>query len=229
MLHEDYIDRNPEKTKNLEEEIIEHFGLDAEQYLECPSNGLPEGGKLALGLYTNGWFYSLNKALRENKNLGEGEVLIHRGLNSAFDRLTHNNKVIKTYRGTRGRDAFHNVSEGSSATDAGYLSTSRKLKVAESFGGATDGVISVIFGRSGIDASHVSIEGEDESEILYNKNTEMTVLFSGEDNSGITRRVMHESGLSPESGTQEILISALDLQKLRFNDRNILQARGVGW
>ncbi|MFY2508316.1 ADP-ribosyltransferase [Vibrio pectenicida] len=131
-----------------------------------------------------------------------------KGLSSSFEKTGSNENVIKTYRGTQGGDAFNGVAEGHSGRDAGYLSTSHNLGAAENFG--RGGTVSTIFGRSGLDVSEISIEG-DEKEVLYNKNTDMTVLFSERGRDGITRRVLEESSLSVEAGTKKGLVDALDL------------------
>ncbi|MGV8333535.1 T3SS effector bifunctional cytotoxin exoenzyme T, partial [Pseudomonas aeruginosa] len=90
----------------------------------------------------------------------------------------------------------------------GYLSTSRDPGVARSFAG--QGTITTLFGRSGIDVSEISIEG-DEQEILYDKGTDMRVLLSAKDGQGVTRRVLEEATLGERSGHGEGLLDALDL------------------
>lgn len=84
------------------------------------------------------------------------------------------------------------MTEGQVGHDAAYFSTSRDPKVAINFGGS--GTISTVFGRSGIDVSDISVEG-DEQEILYNKATDMRVLLSAKDERGVTRRVLEEAKL----------------------------------
>lgn len=201
----------PKGIENLKEDLIRKFGIKAAQYLRFEST-LPDGEKLAAGLYTNGIYSSLNQTLRENnQDMNEGNTMVHRGLTSAFEMQPHNKKLIKTYRGVKSHDVFDSIPEGKSACDAGYMSTSRKLNAAKGFSNGMGGSISVIFGQSGMDVSHLSIEGKDEAEVLYKNNTQMTVLFSEMDKNGITRRVLNESGLSDETGMQKRLVNALDL------------------
>lgn len=203
--------KKTESNVKLKEEIIEHYGLYAEQYLDYPSKGFLDSETLALGLYTNGEYQSLNKKLRKGNELSKGDAMIHSGLTSSFERHSRNDSVLKTYRGSKGNDIFSQVAEGCSARDAGYLSTSRDLKTAKLYCGEKNGELSIIFGHSGIDVSHVSIEGDGENEVLYKNNVEMTVLFSGKDKLGVTQRVLHESTLFAETGTQKNLINALDI------------------
>ncbi|MCX8957243.1 hypothetical protein EHW65_08155 [Erwinia psidii] len=205
------------ESMKLSNDLIEHFGLEAEQYLSVPLVGVPDGEKLAMGLYTNGSYVGLNKALRNNEEMNKGDSLIHSGMSSYFYMHT-NNKLIKTFRGTDSRDAFSDISENSSGHDAGYLSTSKKLDVATLFSKGddfpaknSDRNISIVFGNSGLDVSELSIEGEDEDEILYKSNTEMDVLFAEVDKHGVNKRVLHESSLPSVTGKQERLIAALDL------------------
>ena len=104
---------------------------------------------------------------------------------------------MKTFRGTQGRDAFEAVKEGQVGHDAGYLHLPDP-GVARSFAG--QGTITTLFGRSGIDVSEISIEG-DEQEILYDKGTDMRVLLSAKDGQGVTRRVLEEATLGNGAAT----------------------------
>lgn len=195
----------------LKEQLIEHYGLYAKQYLYSPSTVFSDCENIALGLYTNGEYRALNKSLRGNYELSKGDAMIHRGLTSSFNTHSRTDNVLKTYRGSKGNDVFSQVAQGRSVRDAGYLSTSRDLKTAKVFCGKNKGNLSIIFGHSGIDVSHISIEGDNESEVLYKNNIEMTVLFSGKDPQGVTQRVLHEATLPAEAGTQKNLINALDI------------------
>ena len=53
-------------------------------------------------------------------------------MSAAFEKSGPAEQVVKTFRGTRGRDAFEAVKEGQVGHDAGYLSTSRDPSVARS-------------------------------------------------------------------------------------------------
>jgi exoenzyme T len=196
----------------LADTLLEHFGLEAEQYLDEPKQGqvpaFSDGEVMAIGLYTNGEYQALNRVLRAGEALNQGQSAIVEGLSSAFGNINADETVIKTFRGTRGGDAFSAVAEGQKGQDAGYLSTSMSAQTAKDFG--SHGTQSTVFGKSGLDVSAVSIEA-DEQEILYNKDTEMTVLFSAKDSQGVTKRVLEESALPADSGRQKGLLEALDL------------------
>lgn len=195
--------------KALADGLVEHFGLEAEQYLgEHPDGPYSDAEVMALGLYTNGEYQHLNRSLRQGRELDAGQALIDRGMSAAFEKSGPAEQVVKTFRGTQGRDAFEAVKEGQVGHDAGYLSTSRDPSVARSFAG--QGTITTLFGRSGIDVSEISIEG-DEQEILYDKGTDMRVLLSAKDGQGVTRRVLEEATLGERSGHGEGLLDALDL------------------
>lgn len=195
--------------KALADGLVEHFGLEAEQYLgEHPDGPYSDAEVMALGLYTNGEYQHLNRSLRQGRELDAGQALIDRGMSAAFEKSGPAEQVVKTFRGTQGRDAFEAVKEGQVGHDAGYLSTSRDPGVARSFAG--QGTITTLFGRSGIDVSEISIEG-DEQEILYDKGTDMRVLLSAKDGQGVTRRVLEEATLGERSGHGEGLLDALDL------------------
>ncbi len=187
--------------KALADGLVEHFGLEAEQYLgEHPDGPYSDAEVMALGLYTNGEYQHLNRSLRQGRELDAGQALIDRGMSAAFEKSGPAEQVVKTFRGTQGRDAFEAVKEGQVGHDAGYLSTSRDPSVARSFAG--QGTITTLFGRSGIDVSEISIEG-DEQEILYDKGTDMRVLLSAKDGQGVTRRVLEEATLGERSGHGE--------------------------
>ncbi|PTC18750.1 ADP-ribosyltransferase [Pseudomonas baetica] len=202
----------PPPADKLADTLLEHFGLEAEQYLDEPKNGqtpaFSDGEVMAIGLYTNGEYQPLNRALRADEALNQGQSAIVEGLSSAFDKVDADETVVKTFRGTRGGDAFSAVAEGQKGQDAGYLSTSMNAQTAKDFG--SYGTQSTVFGKSGLDVSDVSIEAN-EQEILYNKDTEMTVLFSTTDSQGVTKRVLEESALSADSGSKKGLLEALDL------------------
>lgn len=185
--------------KALADGLVEHFGLEAEQYLgEHPGGPYSDAEVMALGLYTNGEYQHLNRSLRQGRELDAGQALIDRGMSAAFEKSGPAEQVVKTFRGTQGRDAFEAVKEGQVGHDAGYLSTSRDPSVARSFAGL--GTITTLFGRSGIDVSEISIEG-DEQEILYDKGTDMRVLLSAKDGQGVTRRVLEEATLGNGAAT----------------------------
>ncbi len=187
--------------KALADGLVEHFGLEAEQYLgEHPDGPYSDAEVMALGLYTNGEYQHLNRSLRQGRELDAGQALIDQGMSAAFEKSGPAEQVVKTFRGTQGRDAFEAVKEGQVGHDAGYLSTSRDPSVARSFAG--QGTITTLFGRSGIDVSEISIEG-DEQEILYDKGTDMRVLLSAKDGQGVTRRVLEEATLGERSGHGE--------------------------
>ncbi|QLL16006.1 RHS repeat-associated core domain-containing protein [Pseudomonas chlororaphis] len=196
----------------LADALIEHFGLEAEQYLDEPKDGkasaFSNGEAMSIGLYTNGEYKSLNKKLRAGKELDQGQLLITKGLSSAFDKADAGKSVVKTFRGTHDGDAFSDVAEGQKGRDAGYLSTSLNAQTAKEF--SKNGTLSTVFGKSGLDVSAISIEAN-EQEILYNKDAEMTVLFSTTDSQDLTKRVLEESALSSESGRQKGMVDALDL------------------
>lgn len=195
--------------KALADGLVEHFGLEAEQYLgEHPDGPYSDAEVMALGLYTNGEYQHLNRSLRQGRELDAGQALIDRGMSAAFEKSGPAEQVVKTFRVAQGRDAFEAVKEGQVGHDAGYLSTSRDPGVARSFAG--QGTITTLFGRSGIDVSEISIEG-DEQEILYDKGTDMRVLLSAKDGQGVTRRVLEEATLGERSGHGEGLLDALDL------------------
>lgn len=142
--------------KALADGLVEHFGLEAEQYLgEHPDGPYSDAEVMALGLYTNGEYQHLNRSLRQGRELDAGQALIDRGMSAAFEKSGPAEQVVKTFRGTQGRDAFEAVKEGQVGHDAGYLSTSRDPGVARSFAG--QGTITTLFGRSGIDVSEISI------------------------------------------------------------------------
>jgi exoenzyme T len=197
--------------KVLAEGLQNQFGLEAEQYLGEQPHGLySEAEVMALGLYTNGEYQHLNRSLRQEKQLDAGQALIDQGMSAAFEKSTPAEQLVKTFRGTHGGDAFSGVAEGQVGHDTAYFSTSRDPKVATSFGGS--GTISTVFGRSGIDVSDISVEG-DEQEILYNKATDMRVLLSAKDERGVTRRVLEEAKLGEQSGHSKGLLDALDLAR----------------
>ncbi|MFU7712427.1 ADP-ribosyltransferase [Aeromonas veronii] len=197
--------------KALAEGLQNQFGLEAEQYLGEQPHGLYSDAEvMALGLYTNGEYQQLNRSLRQEKQLDAGQALIDQGMSAAFEKSTPAEQLVKTFRGTHGGDAFSGVTEGQVGHDAAYFSTSRDPKVAASFGGS--GTISTVFGRSGIDVSDISVEG-DEQEILYNKATDMRVLLSAKDERGVTRRVLEEAQLGEQSGHSKGLLDVLDLAR----------------
>lgn len=200
------------KVDPLVDVLRERFGPLAGQYLAKPKNGqapvFSDGEVMAIGLYTNGGAQSLNNALRAGKKLNQGQSAVVEGLSSAFGRADADKLVVKTFRGTYGGDAFSDVAEGQKGRDAGYLSTSMNTQTAKNF--SRDSTHSTVFGKSGLDVSTISIE-VDEQEILYNRDTEMTVLFSAKDSQGMTMRVLEESALSADSGRQKGLFDALDL------------------
>ena len=112
--------------KALADGLVEHFGLEAEQYLgEHPGGPYSDAEVMALGLYTNGEYQHLNRSLRQGRELDAGQALIDRGMSAAFEKSGPAEQVVKTFRGTQGRDAFEAVKEGQVGHDAGYLSTSR--------------------------------------------------------------------------------------------------------
>ncbi|HHW4403689.1 TPA: ADP-ribosyltransferase [Aeromonas hydrophila] len=197
--------------KVLADGLQNQFGLEAEQYLgELPHGTYSDAEVMALGLYTNGEYLHLNRSLRQEKQLDAGQALIDQGMSAAFEKSTPAEQLVKTFRGTHGGDAFSGVAEGQVGHDTAYFSTSRDPKVATSFGGS--GAISTVFGRSGIDVSDISVEG-DEQEILYNKATDMRVLLSAKDERGVTRRVLEEAKLGEQSGHSKGLLDALDLAR----------------
>lgn len=197
--------------KVLADGLLDQFGLEAEQYLgEQPHGTYSDAEVMALGLYTNGEYQHLNSSLRQEQQLNAGQAMIDQGMSTAFEKSTPAEQLVKTFRGTHGGDAFTGVAEGQVGHDAAYLSTSRDPKVATSFGGA--GSISTVFGRSGIDVSDISVEG-DEQEILYNKETDMRVLLSAKDERGVTRRVLEEATLGEQSGHRKGLLDGLDLAR----------------
>ncbi|MDP4381109.1 ADP-ribosyltransferase, partial [Escherichia coli] len=83
------------------------FGLEAEQYLgEHPDGPYSDAEVMALGLYTNGEYQHLNRSLRQGRELDAGLALIDRGMSAAFEKSGPAEQVVKTFRGTQGRDAF---------------------------------------------------------------------------------------------------------------------------
>lgn len=54
--------------KALADGLVEHFGLEAEQYLgEHPDGPYSDAEVMALGLYTNGEYQHLNRSLRQGR------------------------------------------------------------------------------------------------------------------------------------------------------------------
>lgn len=194
--------------KALADGLVKRFGADAEKYLGRQPGGIHSDAEvMALGLYTGIHYADLNRALRQGQELDAGQKLIDQGMSAAFEKSGQAEQVVKTFRGTRGGDAFNAVEEGKVGHDDGYLSTSLNPGVARSFG---QGTISTVFGRSGIDVSGIS-NYKNEKEILYNKETDMRVLLSASDEQGVTRRVLEEAALGEQSGHSQGLLDALDL------------------
>ncbi len=55
--------------KALADGLVEHFGLEAEQYLgEHPDGPYSDAEVMALGLYTNGEYQHLNRSLRQGES-----------------------------------------------------------------------------------------------------------------------------------------------------------------
>lgn len=103
--------------KALADGLVEHFGLEAEQYLgEHPDGPYSDAEVMALGLYTNGEYQHLNRSLRQGRELDAGQALIDRGMSAAFEKSGPAEQVVKTFRGTQGRDAFEAVKRARSAT-----------------------------------------------------------------------------------------------------------------
>lgn len=140
--------------KTLADGLVKRFGADAEKYLGRQPGGIHSDAEvMALGLYTGIHYAELNRALRQGQELDAGQKLIDQGMSAAFEKSGEAEQVVKTFRGTRGGDAFNTVEEGQVGHDNGYLSTSLNPGVARSFG---QGTISTVFGRSGIDVSEIS-------------------------------------------------------------------------
>lgn len=208
----------------LAECLINNSGILASQYLDAdgevtPASGARQAADMAIGLYINGEYVPLNSALRNGEALTPSSALIDKGLGLAFANAPAREGVLKTHRGTEGEDAFRNVREGRIGHDRGYLSTYRDPAIAKNFGTrifCSESTVSTIFGRSGLDVSHVSLEAE-EKEVLYNKETRMNVLLSGKDRRGTNRVVLEEIGVGRNAGRQARLINALGLEgKRRF-------------
>lgn len=79
--------------KALADGLVEHFGLEAEQYLsEHPDGPYSDAEVMALGLYTNGEYQHLNRSLRQGRELDAGQALIDRGMSAAFERADRLNR-----------------------------------------------------------------------------------------------------------------------------------------
>ena len=95
--------------------LLDKFGLEAEQYLgEQPHGTYSDAEVMALGLYTNGEYQHLNRSLRQEQPLDAGQALVDQGMSAAFEKSTPAEQLVKTFRGTRGGDAFSGVAEGKS-------------------------------------------------------------------------------------------------------------------
>lgn len=195
--------------KALADGLVEHFGLGAEQ---CPGEHL--GGPYsnaevtALGLCTNGKYQHLDRSLHQGQELDAGQTLIGRGMSAASEKSGPAERVVKTFRGIQGRDAFEAAKEGQVGHGADYLSISRDPGVVRSFTGQD--TVTTLFGKSGIGVSEISI-GDDERGTLYNKGTDMCIFLSARDGQGITRRVLEETTLGKRSSHGEGSPDVLDL------------------
>lgn len=203
-----------DKDKILENQLIEHFGPERAQGRKYTGDPvITKSEHMAIGLYTSKEYSSLNPQLRSEFKLDEGASLIERGLSSVFEKTASNEKVLKTFRGTTSaRDDFLHVAEGVSGHEAGYMSTTLDIEVAREFSRKVpeESIISTIFGHTGLDVSKIS-RVRSEQEVLYNKKTEMNVLFSGRDKYGRTHRALEESNMPVGTGRQKGLVDALDL------------------
>ncbi len=99
--------------KALADGLVEHFGLEAEQYLgEHPDGPYSDAEVMALGLYTNGEYQHLNRSLRQGRELDAGQALIDRGMSAAFEKSGPAEQVVKTFRGTQGRGCLRGGERG---------------------------------------------------------------------------------------------------------------------
>ena len=99
--------------KALADGLVEHFGLEAEQYLgEHPGGPYSDAEVMALGLYTNGEYQHLNRSLRQGRELDAGQALIDRGMSAAFEKSGPAEQVVKTFRGTQGRGCLRGGERG---------------------------------------------------------------------------------------------------------------------
>lgn len=138
--------------KALADGLVKRFGADAEKYLGRQAGGIHSDAEvMALGLYTGIHYADLNRALRQGRSWMRDKADRPRYV-AAFEKSGQAEQVVKTFRGTRGGDAFNAVEEGKVGHDDGYLSTSLNPGVARSW----QGTISTVFGRSGIDVSGIS-------------------------------------------------------------------------
>ncbi|MFY2508310.1 hypothetical protein ACN3E9_08490 [Vibrio pectenicida] len=78
-INEDHDSYKNVANEKLGEQLIKHYGLEAEQYLDDLGHGFTESETMAIGLYTNGEYKALNQELREGQNLSEGNALIDKG------------------------------------------------------------------------------------------------------------------------------------------------------
>ncbi|MGU3626886.1 hemagglutinin repeat-containing protein [Comamonas sp. C24C] len=178
----------------LAEKLINHFGMEAGQYLPNPSPKLTDGEAMSIGLYTNGEYRKLNEELREKKERPDHRKAVDEGLQSGIPKLS-NGTIVKSYRGGLA-PAGQSIVEGTEISDPGYFSTSKDPKIAESFEKSPQTKKFIIFGESGADVSGISME-DYEKEVLYPKDTRFNPLFITPDGKNV---VLEEAGLPPKSG-----------------------------
>ncbi|WP_025871600.1 OspG family effector kinase [Methylobacillus glycogenes] len=188
-------DPDAEAQKQRAERLKENYGV-AEQYLPGPA-GLTDAETMGVGLYTNGVYIPLNKALRSGETLVGGLADIDQAMQDALPRLS-DGRVIKTFRGGRLPPGLEGT-EGSVFKDEAYLSTSRDYKASKDFAGKSYSKEYIIFGKSGADVSNISIESN-EREVLYNRGTEFDILLTAPDNKRI---VMEEKNLPWGTGHKD--------------------------
>ncbi|MEO3956913.1 ADP-ribosyltransferase [Chromobacterium piscinae] len=184
-----------------------------------------DGERNAINFYTgHGNYEEFNNRLRKGEPLAEIQKKHDSELQMAFARRPLH-ELSKTYRGyvttetKQSKTELLQLRRGETVSDSAFLSTTRDLNVAREFEKPRKEIPDghdairhevIIFGKSGLDISTASRFAK-EQEVLYNRGTVFTRLFSGMDEkSGVYKTVLKES-IPGENETFNTEDSALDL------------------
>ena len=156
----------------------------------------------AIGLYAYGEFYAGNKKLRAGTVLDDDQQLILKGLDGAMAKKIdeiYTDKASGIDKTFRGGFAPSSAYEGEVVSDAGFLSTSARKEIADTFM-SRDGrnIFQVLFGYSGLKVSSGYFANE--KEVLYGRNTPFDVLLSGLEQADRRFVVLSEAALPPIAG-----------------------------
>jgi hypothetical protein len=140
--------------------------------------GLSEAEIISVKTYTNDYYTTINKALRE-KNVNSEQSSFNDVLNRTLDKLESYEGVV--YRGVKlnekqiqiYKDAFENKKEH---IEFGFTSTSRDSQTAGYFGVDLGGNVQIkILSKTGRNLDDVSISHASEQEILFKSGTKFKI------------------------------------------------------